>query len=205
MTFGPHSKPNSNFHLGPWNWTLLYTSDGSSPSRMFFDVTPYGIHKLAFESPEPQCHQIPAIPRPVSAYPESASLDDYFYTSAALENVVEITPCEGKAAGSKQSIIGLLFRYADGHQACVGQFRLDCAGTTLVVVGAASPRLWLSFDKDDDGRPFVSGVGVGVCRAPERESHDCLYVSWDGNLEWWFTYNQCKVYYKSQSSILTRM
>lgn len=194
MMFGPQPHPSWR----PCNWTLLHRSDGSS-SRIFFDVSPHGIHKLAFDSPEPISHgQSPIIPTPLSPYPESTSLEDYFYTFAALENVVEITPCEGKVAG-KRSITGLLFRYADGHQACVGQFRLDCAATPLVV--GTSPKLWLSFDKKD-GCPFVDGVGVS--RPPKPESQECLHVSWDGKLEWWFSYRQCKLYYKGQSSVPTR-
>ncbi|KAI0426950.1 hypothetical protein F5Y09DRAFT_317545 [Xylaria sp. FL1042] len=199
MMMGPQPKPKPSSYLGPWKWTLLHTSNGN-PSRIFFDVTPYGIHKLAFESPEPiQQDQSPVIPIPLSPYPKLGSLDSYFYTFATLENVAEITPCEDKVAG-KRSIIGLLFHYSDGTRACVGQFRLDCATTNLVI--GTCPKLWLSFDTND-ARPYVNGIGV--CPAPKPKSHDCLYISWHGKLEWWFTDNQCKLYYKDQSSMQTRM
>lgn len=199
MLFGPQPHSQRRSFLGPWRWTLLYMSDGS-PSRIFFDVSPHGIHKLAFEAPEP-IHPggySPVVPAPSSPYPESTSLSNYFYTCATLKNVVEVTPCERKVAG-KRSIIGLLFRYSDGTKACVGQFRLDCAATTLVV--GNRPQLWLSFD-NDNGRPLVGDIGLS--RAPKPKSCDCLYVTWDGKLEWWFTYNQCQLYYKDQSSLQTQ-
>jgi len=181
------------------NWTLLYRSDGS-PSRMFFDFSPSGVRKVAFESPGPVGDsQSPVIPMPMSPYPEAISLTHYFYTYAALQNVDRITPCESKVAG-KRSIIGLLFHYSDGKRACVGQFRLDWAATPLAVADGSI--LWLSFDSKD-GYPFVDGVGVSC--PPKAKSEECLYISWDGQLEWWFEDRQCKVYYKDQSSIQTRI
>ncbi|KAI0976397.1 hypothetical protein F4678DRAFT_416920 [Xylaria arbuscula] len=180
------------------DWTLLYRSDGS-PSCIFFDFSPHGIHKLAFESPEPISDgQFPVIPMPLSPYPESDSTVNYFYTFAVLQNTVKITPCESKVAG-KRSIIGLLFHYSDGTQACVGQFRPDRAATHLVV--GSSPNLWLSFDTED-GYPFVDGVGVSP--PPEPKSQKCLYVSWYGKLEWWFSDRQCKLYYEDQFSVPTK-
>ncbi|KAI0433509.1 hypothetical protein F5Y09DRAFT_298597 [Xylaria sp. FL1042] len=194
MMLGPQPQP----HWRRCNWTLLHQSKGTS-SRMFFDVSPNGIHKLAFESLKPTSQdERPIIPTPLSLYPESTSLDDYFYTSAALENVIEFTPCERNVAG-RLSIIGLLFRYSDGTQACIGQFRLDCAAIPLVV--ANSSRMWLSLDTED-GFPFVKSVGVS--QPPRPMSQRCLYVSWVGRLEWWFSHKQCKLYYQSQASIATK-
>lgn len=195
MMLGPH-KPQ---YLGVCNWTLLHTSDGTS-SRIFFDISRFGIHKLAFESPEPVSGDLtPILPTPSSTYPEATSLEDYLYTSAAMEDVIEVTPCEVKVAG-RQAIIGLLFSYADGKQACVGQFRLDYAATPLVVVNSSS-KMWLSFDTID-GHPFVDGIGVSG--PPKPMSRRCLHVSWVGRLEWWLSYSQCKVYYRGQASIATK-
>ncbi|KAI3340531.1 hypothetical protein F4824DRAFT_453598 [Ustulina deusta] len=194
MMLGPQPQP----YWRPCNWTLLHQSDGTS-SRIFFDVSPHGIHKLAFESSQPLSQgQFPIVPTPLSPYPESTSLDDYFYTSTMLENVIELIPCKGKVAG-RPSIIGLLFRYSDSNQACVGQFRLDCTATPLVV--GNSSKMWLSFDTKD-GYPFVDSVGVS--RPPKPMSRRCLYISWAGRLEWWFSYRQCKVYYQGQTSVATK-
>jgi hypothetical protein len=191
---GPHPAP----HWRACNWTLLYKPSATS-SRIFFDDSPYGIHKLAFESPEPvsPC-EFPVLPEPSSPYPESTSIDDYFYTSAVLDNVIELTPCNGETAG-RPSVIGLLLRYSNGNQACVGQFRLDRTAKTIVVND--SSMMWLSFDAVD-GYPFVSSVGVS--RPPKPMSRRCLHISWVGKLEWWFSYRQCKVYYRSQTSMATR-
>jgi hypothetical protein len=57
------------------NWVLLYRPDGS-PSRIFFDLSPKGVHKLAFESPEPVSDgQFRVVPVPLSPHPESLSID----------------------------------------------------------------------------------------------------------------------------------
>ncbi|KAI1115064.1 hypothetical protein F5Y14DRAFT_144337 [Nemania sp. NC0429] len=196
LLLGPQPQPHSR----PCNWSLLHRSDGA-PSRIFFDITSPrgGIHKLGFEAPEPvSSRELPLVPAPSSPYPESSSLDDYFYSSAPLENIVELTPCEATVAG-RRSVIGLLFRYSDGHQACVGQFRLDCAATPMLV--GSSTEMWLSFDTND-GYPFVDAVGISC--PPRPMSRTCLYLSWAGKLEWWFSYKQCKLYYREQKSIGTK-
>lgn len=195
MVLGPHPQ---SFWEEFCNWTLLHESDGA-PSRIFFDIAPSGIHKLGFESPPPGGEtSLPTLPTPLSSYPESTSLDDYFYTSAPLENIVEITLCDGTILG-RRSIIGLLFRYSDGTRTCVGQFRTDRPTMRLAV--NKSTKMWLSFDTED-GYPFVDSVGV--CRSPKPMSRTCLYISWVGRLEWWFSYKQCKVYYQGQESISTK-
>ncbi|KAI1821607.1 hypothetical protein F4861DRAFT_518075 [Xylaria intraflava] len=186
------------YHWAPCNWTLLYSSDGSA-SRIFFEACPWGISKLGFESPEPARQgRLPFIPPPTSPYPEATVLNQYTYSSAALESVVALTPCEVKVAG-KPSIIGLLFRYSDGSRACLGQFRLDWATAPLVVDG--SSKLWLTFDMDDGG-PFVDSVGVS--HPPKPMSPRCLHISWVGKLEWWAGCGQCKVYYQNQASLITK-
>ncbi|KAI1173459.1 hypothetical protein F4777DRAFT_449369 [Nemania sp. FL0916] len=191
--FGPQQP-----HYWPTcHWTLLHSSDQAA-YRMFFDISPTGIHELAFESPEPREMQAPILSVPSSPWPESTSLNDYFYTSAALENVVEVTPCEVKVR-NRPSIIGLLFRYSDGRQAHVGQFRPDYATTPIAV--SSSSKMWLSFDKNDGG-PYVDSVGIS--HPPKLMSQWCLYVSWVGKLEWWFTWSQCKLYYQDQVSPATR-
>ncbi|KAJ2987446.1 hypothetical protein NUW58_g4501 [Xylaria curta] len=150
MMVGPQPPP----FWPPCNWTLLHRSNGAS-SRIFFDISTFGIHKLGFELPEPVSQgQSPSIPIPSSPYPESTSLDDYLYTSALLESVIELTPCKRKVAG-RSFIAGLLFRYSDGTQASVGEFRLDCVATPMAV--DSSSDMWLTFDTKD-GYPFVDGT-----------------------------------------------
>lgn len=187
--FGPRYR-------GGRPWELFYTSDGM-PSRIFFEKSPHGIRRLAFESPKPisQSQSI-RIPIPSYPYPEHYDCVDcgYFYSSAAMENVIKIIPCEEEYVVDHRTIVGLLFRYSDGTQACVGRFRLDCAGTPLVV--GKSPQMWLSFYED-----MRIIVDMGVSSPPWPMSPTCLYVSWAGKLEWWFSQRQCRLHYGDQSSI----
>ena len=164
-------RPHKPQYWEACDWTLLHTSEGT-PTCIFFDVSRCGIHRRAFESPEPVSEdQLPILSTSSSPYSEATSLDDYLYTSAALEDVIEVTPCDVQVAG-RQALSVSFFGMSTGRQACVGQFRLDCVATPLVV--GSSSKMWLSFDTID-GCPSVGGIGV--TSPPKPMCRRCLYVS----------------------------
>lgn len=121
-------------------WRQLCSLPGS-PTRVFFNLSFRGVHRLAVEEPVFR-RSSPLLLAISSPYPFSHGTADYFYSSASLEHVVEVTPCQRELA-TYSPIIGLLLRYADGQRACVGEFRMDCIGETLEV--DASHRLHLGF------------------------------------------------------------
>jgi hypothetical protein len=109
---------------------------------------------------------------------------------------VEITICR-REFQDHSPVIGLLIRYSNGNQACVGQFRLDCIGPALQVDG--SQKLYLGFARTSFKGPFLAEVALfpPSCRAP----YEWLDVPWEGRLEWWFSLWQTKVHHGNQESL----
>ena len=172
---------------------------GSGPGPVFFNDFAFGIRELAFETPQPvHITQSPSLPKPESPYPESTSLEEYFYTSAILDNVTELTPCRFET-GSGSFISGLLLRYSNGCRACVGQIRLDRLQHSLAV--GTSQKMCLGFSQISDGCPRLVSVGFsGLSRIDLNN----LEIPLCGKLEWWFSHRQCKVYHDGRASLKTR-
>ena len=127
-------------------------------------------------------------------YPDSHGIPSYIYSAANLKNVVEVTPCHTEIE-DRSRVSGLLFRYADGRRACVGEIRTDLLGKTLEVKPLKG--LHLAFSRADRG-PYLAKLSLG---APlEKESFYWLSLPWAGLLEWWFIYGHCKVVHGSQES-----
>ncbi|KAF4447883.1 hypothetical protein F53441_8633 [Fusarium austroafricanum] len=94
-------------------------------SRMFLENRDFWYTWLAFE-------QVSTWKRREVLLPASRSSllqpDDckYYHTSAALEDVIEVSACRPcRKSRRPNAIMGLLFTYFDGHQRSVGEVRLD--------------------------------------------------------------------------------
>lgn len=81
-----------------------------------------------------------------------------YLTSATLENVIRVTPCQTGPQGAL-SIIGLLLEYTDGTFSCVGQYRDDGIMQTLDV-------------KD----VLVLCIGLGAAEIPSTIYLWCLWM-----------------------------
>ncbi|SPQ20852.1 7fe6b43f-d362-4d17-a62d-94c47311d6b1 [Thermothielavioides terrestris] len=111
---------------GNYQYALVCRPAEHGPSRIYFDLSLYGIHSLAVDTPLPSgAVVLPSPAPPVSPCPELGPYEIFTYTSAALDGVVEVTPCRSDVAEFGPAITGLLLRYADGRQASLGQVRLD--------------------------------------------------------------------------------
>ncbi|KAI2631848.1 hypothetical protein GGR54DRAFT_2487 [Hypoxylon sp. NC1633] len=193
MTAGPY------LHPGPlkYSWEHLQTLE-NTPSRLFFQYSASGISSLGLETSPPISLKNPVGLRPFSPPPKCLTLRSFFFSRASLEDVVEVTPCCMEAAGIS-AIIGLLFRYADGHRWSVGEVRFDLLqdgirvnNSEAMTLGFATPR----------GYPYVtsfrhSNVDRGQS---DRSQLVLLDIHWTGYLEWWFSRQQCKVYHNGQAS-----
>lgn len=110
---------------------------------------------LAFESHVPTVNpRLFTLPEPKTPYPKSSPHEDYFWTWADLENVVEMSPCRSKS-GSDWNVVGLLLRYSNGHQACVGQLRQDRLERPIIV--GSSQGMWPGFLCND---PHISSIDL---------------------------------------------
>lgn len=189
--------PQQRASWGPCTWTLL-DHPSPEPVHISFDHSEVGIHKLAFETPAPRHNSTdPALPLPASTFPESTSLQDYFYSSALLDDVVNVAL---SVHPSVKKITGLLFHRSNGDQACVGEIRLDCLQPPMQV--SRLSELWLGFVSTSHG------VYVEIARLsrPHRmPSAQWFRVPMRGLLEWWFSADQCKVYHSGRASPATRL
>ncbi|KAL2258767.1 hypothetical protein VTK26DRAFT_7790 [Humicola hyalothermophila] len=186
--------------MGVWplnpecNWTLL-DRPSIRPGRIFYETSPSGIRWLGFETPPPtQGTRHSTFPAPQSVCPRW-SLQNYYYTSAILDDITTVTPSWHQIEGISV-ITGLLFHSSNNaHTSCVGQVRLDSLGCPFEV---SNPReLWLGF-------AFVVG-GPCVVRATESRPSDAQSLTWlalpcQGLLEWWFSWRQCKIHHQGRES-----
>ncbi|KAF5647622.1 uncharacterized protein FTJAE_1678 [Fusarium tjaetaba] len=114
--------------------------------------------------------------------------DQFFSTSADLENLQTITPCRGWRSGVDNEIIGLLFTYEDGRQRSVGHIRLDHLQEP---VNITSDRFWIGSSGDtepDQEEPYPPTghiTWLGVCK-PENSDPGMqfLEIPLRGKLEW---------------------
>lgn len=179
-----------------WKWTLL-DKPNTRPSVISFDKADYGIHELAFETPQPlQDSPDPMLPEVMSPFPESTSLQDYFYSSARLDNVFEVVVSAQDYP--EERIHGLIFRYIDGREAHVGDIRLDSLSPPI----SRPEKMWLGFVCTDDG-VFVRCIKFS--KPQDASAVDWFEVTFCSQLEWWFSLKQCKVYYRSHASPVPRL
>ncbi|KAK3300334.1 uncharacterized protein B0H64DRAFT_380644 [Chaetomium fimeti] len=195
--------------MGPWplkyrsgqslldrsGWTLL-NRPRKEPSRIFYDTSDSRMGVLAFETPPPESDgQRPASLTPLSPGPESGPLEPYFYSSSDLSGVTAVTPCE-RRFGETSVIRGLLLHHADAHVSCVGEVRLDSLGCPLKVEGP----IWLGFSTTR-GAPCVTQIATS--RPAETDAVDWLALPCRGQLEWWYSFRQCRVHHEGRASPAT--
>ncbi|KAF5604860.1 hypothetical protein FPCIR_713 [Fusarium pseudocircinatum] len=112
--------------------------------------------------------------------------DQFFSTSADLENLQTITPCRGWRNRIDNEIFGLLFTYEDGRQRSVGQIRLDHLQDP---VNITSDRFWVGSrdtepDQEEPYPPTGHITWLGVCKPIPNDGLEYLEIPLRGKLEW---------------------
>lgn len=177
-------------------WTLL-DMPSRTASRIHAEITTYGMRRLGFETPRPQRRdQLPRVEWPTSTHPTFAQGEHFVWNRASLNHVAQIFLCRRHSHG-RSIITGLLIYYADGHQACVGQVKLDCLGEVLRIDPAC--KLWLGFWLSDDG-PCVSNAVLALQQPRLTDCENWFGVEWRGYLEWWFSCRQCQLSFEGRPS-----
>ena len=184
--------------------------DPQDLSRVFYQTSQSGISVVSFEPSQPSApadDRQPVVPTPLSRYPECrAFYEDYYYTTAALDDINLVTPCRRRIGGTLV-VTGLLLRAASGHISCVGQIRTDSLDCPLEVSPATSQMLWLGFSPTSMGGHCVTSVIVA--RPSEMHASTTLQAStwldltFKGKLEWWYSFRQCKIHHEGQESPAT--
>ena len=163
----------------------MYCATANSPSQMYFDTSIFGIleFKLDRSTSSHSATEQPPLPEPESRCPTFSHEDeDYFFTSAVLDGVTEVSQCKANVATFGPAVMGLLFRYADGRQGSVGQIRPDKLVSPVRV--NSKMKLYLHFGFSDKGCPHLSGISFEDLREVGRDE---FLVSLQGTLEWWFS------------------
>ncbi|KAF5604862.1 hypothetical protein FPCIR_715 [Fusarium pseudocircinatum] len=125
-------------------YDLVATLPQTRPCRMYFAIFllmgswlrfegASTFKKLKLHSLQDERHQLP---------PDNCK---YQYSSAELEGVQTVTPCE--FWGAPGMILGLLLTYRDGHKRCVGRVRLDYLLAPLQVT---SETMWIVYPEKDE-------------------------------------------------------
>ncbi|KAJ3517992.1 hypothetical protein NM208_g14628 [Fusarium decemcellulare] len=194
--------------LATTTYDLLARFRRSGPRHLYWGATRgafgKGIDYLAVDSvveshakERLQAPSYPPIGRPFSFLRNTRPRR--FYTSAKLEDVVEVAGCRSWAPGSS-GIVGLVLVYSDGRRDSVGQVRLDHLEPPTRVEPDGG--MVLGFKKEDPDGFIVETMRVvslsdmtpadGV--SSEGSALQYLRVSWRGQLDWWFWYRRNWVY-----------
>ncbi|KAI0476288.1 hypothetical protein GGR56DRAFT_641994 [Xylariaceae sp. FL0804] len=186
-----------------YSWDLVDRPAASSGRIFFNDFSCCHVRMgiMAFMTPEPRWLSEPPLPTPNSPFPEDPLTEvppSYFYSVAPLDDVVQVTVCRKRDRGV-EAVVGLLFEYRDGRQACVGEVRLDCLDRPFRVDGSRTLRIAF---RVLDNCPYASEVTL---EHPLGEACAVLATSWTGKLEWWYSDKRCQVHYGEQSSPSTRL
>ena len=180
-------------------YTLVYRA-GERPGRIYFDISPDGIHELALDGPlppQPAAGQ-PPLPQPESPCPRHHQEDEnYYYSTAVLDSVAAVTPCW---AAERGVVVGLLLHYRDGRQASLGQVRLDWLQQPPVRVIDPARGMWFRFALSPEGCPNVDALAFDPPPPAQRAEPGHFPIAWRGTLEWWFSHRQCQLWHDGQSS-----
>lgn len=156
-------------------WTQLCALP-EGPSRLFLSHSRLGVHLLGTKDVGNPNATL-SMSTPMSC-PKTHRIVKYFYSAASLEDVVEVTPCEIKLA-THSHMSGLIFQYANGERACVGEIRLDCLGEPLLV--QPKSRLHLAFKRDRSVGPYATRFWLD--NTLDEGSPEWLSLPWTGVLE----------------------
>lgn len=182
----PHSAT-----FGACTWTLLDRPEAKAVT-IWLDEAGYS---LAMETPEPPQQSPSLLPEAPSPIPKCPTFQYFIYSSAILSDVAEVATCRPP---KKDRVGGLLLRYTDGREACVGEIRFDCLGPPVKV--SKLMKIWLEFVGGYYG-VFVRTVQFS--RPLHRSASHWFEVPMCGLLEWWFSYDQCKVQHGGRASPAT--
>lgn len=194
--FGAQPTPS----LSVCRWGLL-DAPGGSPGHFFFDDHPYGIRRIYSDFPRLKETRKLSLPVASSPYPASPNSDSFIWTRAPVENVVAVRPCRRQIKGETW-IIGLMFYYADGKHAPVGEVRLDHLDGPITIHGRQP--LYLGFTSAERKGPFISRIET------TDEQSDSNVRMWfeiafgSTPLEWWLSARQCQVYQSGRRSLAVR-
>ncbi|KAF4969731.1 hypothetical protein FSARC_3074 [Fusarium sarcochroum] len=159
-------------------WRLIARENTDSPMRVFFNPCLDGISLFA----------APTVGGSGKDSAPAGLLTETDCSEASLEDVKEIVVCKERSVKGLPLVTGILFRYVDGKQACVGEFRFDRTEASLSVAGSSS--LYLGV-RDTSTDLCVEEISL---YAPKHEGNlEWKEIPWKKTLVWSFTSNYSQV------------
>ncbi|KAF4963231.1 hypothetical protein FSARC_8729 [Fusarium sarcochroum] len=186
----------------------------SGPQRFWYSCPQDGIDCFAFDTLDLRCsRQEPRVLNNPNTFVHSGIGDQNFFTTAKLENVVEVTPCKAWGPGTT-GIVGLVFLYSDGHRDSVGQVRLDHLMSPIEIDSTHEQHdMWLATrDYHYNGSSGNYFTVVEMMRVmpsfaeninggnPAEEGLRWMRVRWRGRLDWLFWYRSCRVNFHEEAT-----
>ncbi|KAF4963233.1 hypothetical protein FSARC_8731 [Fusarium sarcochroum] len=212
LTLGPQLKFNQPSNFDPHaTYKAVAVLPPTEPCRMYYATQDQSVTWMRFEKVSTR-NQFKVQLSTNKAFELDPSECKYHYSSAELDGVRQITPCNSWRSHRPDAILGLLLTYADGRQRTVGEVRLDFLGDTIDV---SSETMWL-------GHTERKEIGLNACCAhtasgidwisfskPEEEeeeeedddddddedSRGCFEVPMKGRLDWYFSDHQCHLFH----------
>ncbi|CAH0018845.1 unnamed protein product [Clonostachys rhizophaga] len=167
-------------------WTCIAQLSTTGPDRLWLDG-PHADGQAVACIAGPMRSRYPKKPLPAHAIAASPFVKlASFHSSASLEDVKEIVVSRLETS-SRNWISGMLFRYENGDETAVGDFRLDATSQRIRVVKSSG--LYLGLAKFPS-RTYVSGIDIV---SPDTGSLSWKTFPWSGSLHWWFTPKTCYV------------
>ncbi|KAI1820722.1 hypothetical protein F4861DRAFT_533485 [Xylaria intraflava] len=177
-------------------YDLLYKAEPNDGGPFFVSESPAGIHAVASE-PVSETMMRNYMPVPPSRHPRFPYDEEYFYTTAQVENVTHVRLCR---TASSSVITGLVFKYPDGHQESAGNIRLDCLEDPIVI--DASQEMWLRISRTSSGYPQVVDTGFSTIPKSEGDTDgEYIRITWHGVLDWCVSLHRCWLYHNGQESL----
>lgn len=168
----------------------IYTPPKST-SQIFFNhwasLDFSQISLMGFEQAQPSRPTLdyPQALTPLSNPPNSTL---WYYSTCSLVNVIEITPCYNRRK-QHHPIIGLLLRYRNGHQSCIGQYRIDWTSQPMKVIGN---QMQVAFENGENYGEILA-LNVNVLKTIDIRHLARMNIPWSGTLDWWFTDKDCRL------------
>ncbi|KAM0551751.1 hypothetical protein ACHAPJ_008319 [Fusarium lateritium] len=211
LTLGTHP----NMYEQEITYERLTSFPKPGPQRFWYSYPQDGVDCFAFDTPDLRCSRqnIPSELNNPNIFVHSGLPGQGFFTTAKLENVVEVTPCKAWGPGTT-GIVGLVFLYSDGHRDAVGQVRLDHLMSPIAVDQTNEHHdMWLAARdhhcKDSWGSfitvvemmrvmpSFAENINGGN---PSEEGLQWMRVRWRGRLDWFFWYRSCRVSFHEEAT-----
>ncbi|UPL02400.1 hypothetical protein LCI18_013334 [Fusarium solani-melongenae] len=186
-------------------WTRL-PGVSESPFRVYCKLSYRGVDQIAVQPQETLAEEPPRQMKPWPALPSPTPRRQHF-SAVSLDDVAEMIPCGREISfedGDYWVITGIMVHYVDGHRACAGEFRADCAGESMRVDNTSLLLLGFYVEENENHRRRLAAI-------ESEPPDDDGFLAWKslrcvGKLQWWFDeQGRCQIFHRNGEGQLSRV